>query len=511
MNKILLTGVTIIFGLGLFSPWVCAVDLSGIPRESLVISAGPTSPGEELSLVWLETVAHPKKVAKGGRLSLLTVATSKIQGVTVAFDFDPKEFQLVSADGMSWNGSYALPTRLSEGVHVAHFTIRGGRGRSVVRSLEFFVDASSAQEIDARQDQLLAEKEKGWPIKVSGKSAFLADERGEVVGFKPTRSVNEDDKIIGLYKEPWYRVRFADGTEGWVIATSVQEPADEFYLQGYSDFVRGDFTGAAQNYQKALLVDANLHKARYWLAKSYLKLGKDSLAADELAALLKSDPTNYNAGILATRLSDQYFSRAHADFTGGDYQKAVMAYQKALELKPTFVTAQVELGQCYQRLGYAAKAREAWVAAFVLDPENQSVRAFLDMGKSEIAGTLVERDETAEPNSSATEVAGERAGSADYSMSIDVIKNARTQKGTAVHRALSDVLALTKSYGTLVKEKGWSAESKDNRVLVSFALLQDQSGSGKNFKEEYFSWAVDQSTQNVMPLNKNAKLLMSSW
>ncbi|MFA4858768.1 MAG: tetratricopeptide repeat protein [Candidatus Margulisiibacteriota bacterium] len=511
MKKVMLVGVVFLVGLCCLHPLVYAEDLSGIPKENLVISAGPTNPGEELSLVWLETVAHPKTVAKGGKLSLFAVVTSKVQNVSVAFDFNQKDFLLVSTDGMSWNGVYTLPSRMPEGVHVAHFTVRGSRGRTVVRSLEFFVDANLAVENDAQQDKLQAEKEKGWPVKVANQQAFLANEQGEPVGSRPTRTVNADEKIIGLYKEPWYRVRFADGTEGWVIASAVEEPAEDFYRQGYSDFVRGDFENAAQNYQKALMVDANLHKARYWLAKTYIKAGKDSQAADELAALLKLDPTNYNAGILATRLADQYFSRAHGDFMAGSYQKALMAYQKALELKSSFVTAQIELGQCYQRLGFAAKAREAWVAAFVLDPENQSVRAFLDMGKSEIADTLVEKAEVATDKSAEISAAGVSVGAADYSMSIDVIKNARTQKGTSIHRALADVLVLTRSFGTLVKEKGWMAESKDNRVLVSYTVLQDQSGSGKSFKEEYFSWAVDQATQNVIPLNKNAKMLMSSW
>lgn len=509
MKNYALTGVVVLLLVSLLAGVGYAENVGGSQQRDVSFKAGPTTPSEGLSLVWLETVVYPRIVERAGQLSLFARMPQKVKAVTVSFDFDDQEVNLVSSDGMAWTCFYTVPDKVIDGVHVARFKVTGQNERSVVRTLDFFVDQQIAQALDSKESQLLAEREKGWEVSITADQAYLADEQGDLKGFRSFRKVNRYEKMVGLYKVPWYRVRFRDGTEGWVIASKVTEPTQELYQQGYTYFERGDFKKAAFYYSKALMVDPSFHKARYWLAKSYYRNGDEFLATQELLALLKADPGNSNVQVLATKLAQNYFDRAHRHFSAGRYQQAVIQYQKVVELKPSFITAQIELGQCFKKLGFDAKAREVWIAAFTFDPENAEIRALLNVGQTEVA-ELIEESTTLAQEEPLHEIPPLKVVLFEAD-SIKVVKNSITSKGTKVFAALSEVLNLTKSYGTLVREKGWQVRPSGDEYLVTFVCEQDRSGSGKSFVEEYFSWRVDQATQKIVPHNKNAKLLMSSW
>ncbi|MBU0686945.1 MAG: tetratricopeptide repeat protein [Candidatus Margulisbacteria bacterium] len=515
MKKVILAGIVLILVMS-FASMLQAYDMEVVKSGNVSILAGPTRANEDLALVWLETIVSPRVVENQGNLALFARMTSQVSAVSVSFDFDGKEIPLTSTDGISWNTFYALPPGVAEGVHVASFKIMQG-DRFVERSLDFFVNQDLASEVDVQENTVLMEKEKGWPVTINASQAYLANAAGEVTGFKSFKNVIKNEPVTGLYKAPWYRVRFADGTEGWVIASQVEEPTYSFYEKGYSYYAKKDYQTAAYFYSKALVVDPAYYKARYWLAKSYYKMGKQYLAVRELVDLLRRDPGNYNAGILSTILAQEQFAKAHQHFINGEYQQAVIAYEGVIDLKPSFVTAQIEMGDCYKKMGFDVLAKETWMAALTNDPENNSAKIRLDMDETQIAETMLQKEEAAkvEPKIAAPSQAAEKPKAEEKSValseSISIVKTARTDKGTAIQKAITDVIELTKSYGTLVRVRGWKVEPQGRDLFVTFTCEQDRSGSGASYSTEQFSWKVDQATQKINPHNVNARLLMSSW
>jgi len=89
--------------------------------------------------------------------------------------------------------------------------------------------------------------------------------------------------------------------------------------------------------------------------------------------------------------------------------------------------------------------------------------------------------------------------------SLVVLKAGKTKKGTRIDAALKSVIALTKSLGTPVVEKGWKTVKKGDKFLVRYFCEQ---GAGA---VEAFDWLVDIDTKRISANNANARLLMNRW
>ena len=89
--------------------------------------------------------------------------------------------------------------------------------------------------------------------------------------------------------------------------------------------------------------------------------------------------------------------------------------------------------------------------------------------------------------------------------SLQIVQAGKTDKGTRIDSAIRSVVALTKSLGTPIAEKGWAIKKRGEKVVVSYLCQQ---GSGAL---ESFDWLVDVDTRRVIPSNSNARLLMSRW
>ena len=88
---------------------------------------------------------------------------------------------------------------------------------------------------------------------------------------------------------------------------------------------------------------------------------------------------------------------------------------------------------------------------------------------------------------------------------MSIIKKEKTNKGTKIDSAIKSVVALTKSLGTPIVEKGWHVRKRGDKVLISY-MCQQKGGA-----DESFDWLVDVDTRRVVAYNDNARLLMSRW
>jgi hypothetical protein len=468
-----------------------------INPEDLSLKAGPTDPGEPISMAWLEAYIYPKEIREEGAVSLGIRTTAKVDKVVASFDFGTDKVSLSSYDGMSWSGVYKIPDHVSAGLHVVRYSIIGKKGR-IQRTVEFFVGKHAAL---AQRGEII--RIENWPLTVVSTCAALSGES--------SRILHPGQRVTGISKLPWYEVVFEDGEEGWISAAAVKEPLDEYHHLGYEAYLRKDYKTAIKYYQNAVAIEPDFVRGHLWLAKCYLREDSLDSAYRSIIEAIRLDERDIDCRVFADNLALKYYGVASAKFKSRRYHEAVAAYQRVLALKPNSVKSWIELGKCYDRLGMKQDARSAWREALGIDPENEEIYALLKMryddGKvasvSRERASVTKKQVKAEPAKPAPKIPGLPAAVADDS--IEIVKTAATGKGTRIESALSSVIALTKSLGTPVIEKGWQTRKQGENCVVRYLCEQ---GEGML---EAFEWKVDIDSKRVQAANANARLLMDRW
>jgi len=471
-----------------------------IDRETLSLKAGPTEPGESLSLVWVEALVYPKVVENERIISLGLRVTSKVAAVKATFDFNSDRVALSSNDGMSWSGAYKIPNSVSTGVHVVRYQIIGVKG-SIQRTVEFFIKeqvrmamrssgawlAKRAPGISQGEIQSVS----GWPLTVTSTCAALTG--------GASRILYAGQRLTGLSKVPGYKILFEDGEEGWLPAAKVKEPTEDYYRLGYEAYKAKNYTSAIKFFRNAVAVNPEFLKGYLWLAKSYAAQGELDSASEAIRKAMQLDERDIDSRVVVASLAQRYFSLAHNKFKSGCEHEAVATYRKVLDLKPTSILSWIEMGESLRRLGLESEARSAWREALKYDSENQELRALLQTAsRPEVVSKPSEEVKTRIQVKAAV-------SPLIVNDSLAIVREQKTNKGTKIEAAIKSVVALTKSLGTPIAEKGWQIRKQGEKLLVSY--LCEQSGGAL----ESFDWLVDVDTRQALPHNENARLLMSRW
>ncbi|MFA6548795.1 MAG: tetratricopeptide repeat protein, partial [Candidatus Margulisiibacteriota bacterium] len=289
------TAMFVLLGIMLLSSVALADNMSMIGRDEISLKAGPTEPGESLSLVWLECYVYPK-VLKDDRVIALGIrTTSKVRGVTAVLDSSSDKIPLTSADGLSWNGAYKLSDNVTEGIHVVRYFVRGDGG-SVRRTVDFFVEKSKAGSKIANG---VAEGEalypQSWSLTVTSTCSAL-------VGAS-SRILYSGQKIVGVSKEPWYKIVFEDGEEGWISSTSVKEPVNEQYALGQEAYKNKKYADAVEYYTNILSINPEDVKAHLGLAKSYYQREDYTASYRSILEAMHRDDRDMDAKLFASTLA----------------------------------------------------------------------------------------------------------------------------------------------------------------------------------------------------------------
>ncbi|MFA5840408.1 MAG: tetratricopeptide repeat protein [Candidatus Margulisiibacteriota bacterium] len=472
-----------------------ALDAGNHDPAQLSIKAGPTLPGEQINMVWLESYIVPKEVNNGQKINLGVRVTSPVKSVTASFDFSRDKLTLVSENGSDWQASFSIDSSVAPGPHIARFVIKSPEG-SIQRTVEFKVcGANESNPVAISEEQLdNSDQIYGWPMTVTSTCTAYIDNF--------SRTLRAGDKIIGISKVPWYKIYTEKGEEGWIEAGMVKEPIEEYSRLGYEAFLRKDYTAAIDYYQSVVELSPGSVKGYYWMAKCYVQLGNSELAYSAIKEAAKIDARNLDVKIFANDLAEKFFNVAHKDFMSGKYLSSVINYQKALDLKPASIGSWIELGQSYAKLDFPDDARNAWKEAIKIDPSRKEVYALLnlDFDPNMIARMAMNppaAPEMPKPNKEVVALVADD--------SLNIVRSATTNKGTKIESALRSVIALTKSLGTPVVEKGWNVKKKGENSVVAYVCEQ---GSGV---PEYFEFMVDVDSKRVSACNDNARLLMARW
>jgi len=478
----------------LFSVAAFAEKYDVINQQDISIKAGPTEPSESLSMVWLESYLYPKNVKDDRVIALGVKLPSKVSVVSASFDFMGHPVFLSSLDGKNWTAVFQVPENTPQGLHIVRYDIKNAQG-SIQRTLDFFVNDTKVK--NKNKDKIAAGEAtelQGIPLTVTATYTAYVD------GL--SRILYAGQKVTGISKVPFYKIILSDGAEGWVPATMVKEPVEEFYQLGYQSYKTGNYKAAAQYYKKTVAIDPGFVKGRMWLAKSYYKMGSLDAAHDAVLAALSIDDNDMPSRLFAQTLARDYYKIANAKFSQGRYNEAIAAYQRVLNLKPQSYASWIELGKSYEKLGFYQEARSAWKEALKANPEDASVYALLKIEYNPKAASAVAAAKTI--NLAMSPVSqGLPPALADDSLAV--VKAKKTKKGSSIETALKSVIALTKSLGTPVAEKGWEVKKQGKSFLVAYLVEQ---GAGVM---EAFEWMVDVDTKSVSAHNENARVLMSRW
>lgn len=117
---------------------------------------------------------------------------------------------------------------------------------------------------------------------------------------------------------------------------------------------KNDLASALAEYQKALEINPKLAQARFGLAVVYLQQGQNDQALEELLQFQANDD---GSDKLATAQANVYLGAIYLE--KGDMEKALVEYQKALQVDPTLSAAHYGVGLAYSQLGQKDQAIKA--------------------------------------------------------------------------------------------------------------------------------------------------------
>ena len=94
-------------------------------------------------------------------------------------------------------------------------------------------------------------------------------------------------------------------------------------------------------------------------------------------AILEPDPEPRRIDLKAKVETTRYLLQARKAYMGEDYDAAITALRRAIEINPFSSQAFAMLGSIYYRLGWNRMALENWQHALELDPTNEGLKKYL--------------------------------------------------------------------------------------------------------------------------------------
>lgn len=146
---------------------------------------------------------------------------------------------------------------------------------------------------------------------------------------------------------------------------------------GYSTLLLSDFWAAEGYFKEALIDDPDLILAHAGLAQVYQKTGREELAFNEYAEVLKREPENDWANkefeLLRTKKTEECLAEAKMYLEQGNTEKSKEAYLKALHYFPKSQEAHLALARIYKKDNNLPNALLHLKAAFSHEPKNSDV------------------------------------------------------------------------------------------------------------------------------------------
>jgi TolB-like protein/Flp pilus assembly protein TadD len=254
-------------------------------------------------------------------------------------------------------------------------------------------DSISAQVAHALLRQLSGEEERRLAKRQTANAeAYLLYLKGRYFWNKRTEAgLRKGIEFFqqALETDPQYALAWAGIADSYLLGANIRPPREEMpkakaaalralelddtlaeahaSLGRIKMFFDWDWTGAESEFKRALELNPNYATARQWFANYLIAVGRAQEAVAEINLAQELDPLSLV--INTARGWVCYFAR--------EYDQALEQYQRVLEMDPSFVQAQREIGMVYERKGMVAEALAATQQAISLGGENAIVLTLL--------------------------------------------------------------------------------------------------------------------------------------
>lgn len=132
------------------------------------------------------------------------------------------------------------------------------------------------------------------------------------------------------------------------------------FERGQRAIQTGALNIAEKCYVEILKIDANIHEAQNALAFVYTFTKQHAKAVEQLRKMLQSEPSNANA----------HHNLANNLYELNNYDEAIMHYQAAIKLNPTFIDSYIQCAMVHRKLKAYDLAIELLDKAYNLDRFN---------------------------------------------------------------------------------------------------------------------------------------------
>ena len=175
----------------------------------------------------------------------------------------------------------------------------------------------------------------------------------------------EGDAVRSAGVDEWYeRATILALAEDWsgmlahASAWTVSQPMRDvaWWYRGVANAELGSFGESEADFKQALSISPNYFSARWSLANVYFRMNRYPEARVIMQDLARIQPAN------AAVWNDLGVAMDNA----GEFDEAVAAYERAVQLKPDYRLAWVNLSKCYARFGYKDRSKAAAAKASVL-------------------------------------------------------------------------------------------------------------------------------------------------
>lgn len=170
------------------------------------------------------------------------------------------------------------------------------------------------------------------------------------------------DRARSAVADEWYEratiLALAEDWNGMLAhagAWTVSQPSRDlaWWYLGWANWQLGSLAEAEAAFKQALVISPGHFNARWSLANVYLRTNRSPEARVIMLELVREQPGN------AALWNDLGVAMDNS----GEFDEAVAAYEKSVQLKPDYQLAWVNLSKCYAHFGYKDRSKAAAVKA----------------------------------------------------------------------------------------------------------------------------------------------------
>ncbi|MGB8952703.1 MAG: tetratricopeptide repeat protein [Candidatus Aminicenantales bacterium] len=185
-----------------------------------------------------------------------------------------------------------------------------------------------------------------------------------------------DERIA--VEEAWSSLRQGKTARAEKILSRLSSTSPFYYAGlGYASFIREDYQAAEKFFQQALALRPEMTLPHMGLAQLYQKTGREDLAFNEYAEVLKREPENTWAqkefSVVQAEKTEESLRQAKSFLSQGDAEKSKEAYLKALHYYPKSQEANLALAAIYNKEKNFQNALLHLKAALDNDPKNTEI------------------------------------------------------------------------------------------------------------------------------------------